>query len=90
MILTSILLFLSLLFLSYGIYLLAIMNKDISNNNMLPQYIKDHMKASGIIFTSVGAVGVVLLGLSLTKKMSSSGMGDMGGNDMSNFGFKFY
>lgn len=86
MIILSILLLISLMFLVYGIYLLAVMNKDESNNNLIPSYIKNHMKASGIIFTSVGVVGVVICGYAINKEngMSSKSV------SKSNFGFKFY
>ena len=87
MIVLSILLLLSILFLAYGIYLLAVMNKDESKNKYIPGYIKDHMKASGIVFTSVGAIGAVVCGLVLNKEHRMlSGVGV----SKSNFGFKFY
>ena len=89
MIALSILLLIGLLLTVYGIYLLSVMNKDESNNKYLPNYVKTHLKSSGIVSLSVGLIIMSICVYSLNK---GSGMFSNVSNALpkSNFGFKFY
>jgi hypothetical protein len=54
--------FLFLLLLSYGIYLLSLINKDLSDNKVLPDYVKKNLKLVGSLSTVAGLVGLAFCG----------------------------
>ena len=60
--------FLFLLLLSYGVYLLSLLNKDLSDNKVLPDYVKKNLKLVGSLSTVVGLVGLVYVGWSTFGK----------------------
>lgn len=91
-IISAICLLVGLLFLVAGIYLLTNVNKDETQNKDIPQYIKDHMLVSGITFTSVGFIILVIAILLMTQSNSQEPTIPQKSFMYSkpNLGFKFY
>ena len=84
-IILSIFLILGLLLLIYGIYLLAVMKNDLTNNKLIPAFVKKNMKTYGIMYVLVGIILVSGCGFGIKK------YGFIDNSVVkSNFGFRFY
>jgi hypothetical protein len=58
MIITVFVLIFSILLLSYGVYLLSLMNKDLTDNKVLPDYVKSNLKLVGSLSIALGLLGL--------------------------------
>ena len=74
MIIITVFAFLFLLLLSYGVYLLSLINKDLSDNKVLPDYVKNNVKLVGSLSTVTGLLGLIYiayLGFGKVKRYNS-------------------